>query len=85
VAQRLFEGRMLVVTPRDSKLHRLNEVGTFIWQRLETSPSVGELCSLVEHTFDVADRQALPAQIGAFVGTMVERGLVRIARSGVTE
>jgi hypothetical protein len=47
LAQRVFEDRMLVITVQNSKLHRFNEGGTFIWRLLDEPQSVVEISEKV--------------------------------------
>lgn len=76
VAQRLFEERMLVITPRDSMLHRFNEVGSFIWQVLETPKSVAEICTEIKEHFDGVDAEKLTDEIEIFIEKLKDKKLV---------
>jgi len=76
IAQRLFEERMLVITVDDSKLHRFNEVATFIWQQLDTPKKIGDICALVAGHFDCAGGDAIEKDIHAFVEVLVRKGLL---------
>ncbi len=78
VAQRLFEERMLVITPRDSMLHRFNEVGTFIWQLLETPKTADEICEAIKTQFDGVDEEKLTDDITVFVEKLLEKKLVEV-------
>ena len=76
LASRLFEERMLIITPSDSKLHRLNEVGTRIWQLLEKPATINDLCHGIEKTFDGFDRMKNLPEILEFLHQLVSRGLL---------
>lgn len=78
VAQRLFEERMLVITPKDSMLHRFNEVGTFIWQLLETPKSTEEICSAIKDNFEGVDGNQLTDDIDVFIDKLIQKKLVEI-------
>ena len=78
VAQRLFEEQMLVINPKDSLLHRFNEVGTFIWQILETPKTVEEICAEVKEHFKDADEDRVFLDVTGFISKLEEKKLVRI-------
>ena len=78
VAQRLFEERMLVITPKDSILHRFNQVGTFIWRLLETPKTVEEIFAAVKEHFEVVDDGQAYDEIAGFITKMKEKKLVTI-------
>jgi hypothetical protein len=75
-ANRMFEGQMLVITTDDSMLHRLNEVGTFIWEFLEKPHSIDEICKAIELHFKGFDSSLGSQDIIRFVGEMKTKGLV---------
>ena len=81
VAQRLFEERMLVITPKDSLLHRFNEVGTFIWQILDTPKTVEEIYKKVKEHFEDADDEQVFEDVTDFLSKMEEKKLVTIIHS----
>jgi hypothetical protein len=78
LAQRLFEERMLVITSRDSVLHRFNEVGTFIWQHLEKPRVVTEIAQAIASRFDGFDEKKNRSEVETFLGVLEKKGLVRI-------
>jgi hypothetical protein len=79
VAQRMFEGRMLVITPLDSKLHRFNEVGTFIWQLLERPKTIVQISTAVADHFEHAGNADLQHDIESFLGDMQAKDLITVA------
>jgi hypothetical protein len=76
IAQRLFEQHILVITPKNSMLHRFNEVGTFIWQQLAIPKSVGELCGAIMEHFTGVDEKQLEHDIVVFLSKLMENKLV---------
>jgi hypothetical protein len=78
LAQRLFEERMLVITPRDSMLHRLDEAGTFIWQQLETPQTAGQLIDAIAGHFNGFDKKENSRDILTFLTELAGLGLVEI-------
>ena len=81
VAQRLFEEQMLVINPKDSLLHRFNEVGTFIWQILETPKTVEEICEKVKEHFKDADEEQVLKDVTGFIAKLEEKKLIAIIHS----
>lgn len=81
VAQRLFEEQMLVINPKDSLLHRFNEVGTFIWQILETPKTVEEICEKVKEHFEDADEKQVFKDVTGFIAKLEEKKLITIIHS----
>ena len=80
LAHRLFEDRVLVITAKDSMLHRFNEVGTFIWQQLEKPRSAGEIHAAVARHFAGFDPEENDGDVRRFLETLVKKGCVEIAR-----
>jgi len=82
LAQRMFEERMLVITAKDSKLHRFNDAGTFIWNQLERPKSVNELLAgLVDH-FSNIDAGQGKEDLLKFLEGLHRKGLIIVAREG---
>lgn len=75
IASRVLAGEAVVVTPHDSLLHQLDEVGTFLWERATgerpLSALVDELCESYEVDRETAERDA-----EEFVQALVERGML---------
>lgn len=69
---RIIEGEAVIVTPDDSQLHTLNDVGTFIWDRADGATTLAAIIKELCHTFDVepdhAERDAVE-----FVGQCIEK------------
>ena len=76
LAQRLFEERMLIVTPRDSVLHRLNEVASALWDSLEKPQTVADLCQVIGQRFEGFDHQKNQKDILDFLAIMKTKGLI---------
>jgi hypothetical protein len=78
IAQRLFDGRMLVITPDDSRLHRFNETGTFIWQLVEKPKRVAAIAAAVVDNFDDVDEPAAMHHTLEFLTDMLAKKLVTL-------
>ena len=57
-ASRVIEGKAVVIVIDQQKLHTLNEVGTFIWERADGRP-VSEIVAEVVTEFEVDEARAL--------------------------
>jgi hypothetical protein len=72
---RTIEGEAVVITPHDSRLHSLNETGTFIWERADGSRSLVSIIEEMTAAFEVAEPQ-LKEDATSFVTDAVEKGLL---------
>jgi hypothetical protein len=80
IAHRLFEDRMLVITAKDSMLHRFNEVGTFVWQLLEKPQTVGAICAGVASHFDGFIKAKHSSDLHCFLEALEKKRCVEILR-----
>ena len=81
-AWRIIEGEAVIVTPLDSKVHILNEVGTRIWELLEGKEmKVGQIIEMICEEFEVAQKKA-EEDVNKFVKEMCEKGIVKIRAPG---
>jgi hypothetical protein len=76
IAQRMFDDQMLVITAKDSMLHKLDDVGTFIWSSIEKSPSIKEICELLQESFEGFDSRKNFSDVCDFVETLEKKKLV---------
>ena len=81
IAARLFDERMLVITAGDSMLHRLDDVGTFIWSLLDERMSVNKIVEAVGEHFRKFDRVKNAPEIIVFLDTLEKKGMVLISKS----
>ncbi len=81
VAQRMFDERMLVITAKDSMLHKLNDVGTFIWKTIDKPLSVGKLGNLIQNTYEGFDSEHDLPVVCDFLQALEHKNLVLIQRS----
>lgn len=67
-----------IITPENTTLHRLNEVGTFIWDNTDAPETVGNLIVKVCERFDV-EREEAQKDVIEFVRIMHKKGLLSIS------
>lgn len=72
---RTIEGEAVVITPHDSRLHTLNETGTFIWERADGSLDLKSIAREMHEQFDASDDQ-IKADALAFARDALEKGLL---------
>lgn len=60
----------------------LDEVGTRIWTLLEQHREVDPVCRVLAREYEV-DEETLVSDVTAFVGTLVQRGLLRPVPAGL--
>jgi hypothetical protein len=58
----------------------LNETGSAIWNALKTQPSLAEICTHLQETYDV-DPDACQSSVEAWLETAVEKKVISIAKS----
>jgi len=80
LAQREFEGEMLVISHTNSQLHKFNSVGTFIWGVLKNPTQFADLCKAVEGEFDGFDPKTGNLELAQFMQLLEGKGLVAIER-----
>ena len=80
VAERLFEGEMLIITPNDSKLHRLNKLGTFIWGKLHNKISLNEICNMISEAFEGYSEEKNFPEICGYLLELEDKKLITIER-----
>lgn len=77
VAFQILDGSAFLVQPKDHTMHRLDEVGTVIWEALEGARTAAEVAAAVEEAFEVEPATA-EADAREFLDELARRGLVII-------
>ena len=72
--QKVLE-EVLIVSPRDRRVHRLNEVASVIWLQLDGPRTVRDLADAVMKEFDV-DKKTATRDVETFVTELKKKGLV---------
>ena len=75
------DGETVLLDVEGGKYYALDPVGTAVWEHLATSLSLGELLDRLTVDFDVA-RSTCREDLTAFLGELVERGLIRCSSPG---
>jgi hypothetical protein len=70
-----MEDGTVIVSPIDGELRVLNEVGAFIWDRIDGRNGVDTIIQQVTDHFDVSYDQA-DADVMAFIQALEERDLI---------
>jgi hypothetical protein len=71
------DGEVLMMHVESGNYFGLNEVASFIWNRLDEPKTVAELCTLVQAEFDV-DEERCVADVLGFLGGMITDGLILV-------
>jgi hypothetical protein len=76
-AWRVYDGEAVIVSPEDSMLHTLNELGTLVWEAADgqtpLTTVVGRICGLYDTDAATAERDVM-----AFVERLREQGLLSV-------
>lgn len=75
---RILDGEAVVVTPSDSQMHTMNEVGTWLWEKADGSRTVKEIVQELISEFDVEEAVAIE-DIRNFIELLMEKGIVRLS------
>jgi hypothetical protein len=84
VAVRVIDGKAVMITLSDSKLHRLNASATRVWEGIESGRAVSEIVAGLCAEFAVSREQA-HADVTALLGELLARGIVAPADDEVVE
>ena len=76
-AWRVYDGEAVIVSPQDSTLHTLNEVGTLVWEAADGRTPVAAIVARLCSQYDVATPDA-ERDVEAFVERLRERGLITL-------
>ncbi len=76
VAARIVDGCALILDPRTDQLQRLNEVGSFIWEKIiERSHTKTSIRDLLIDEFQV-DIATAESDLSTFLNKLAERNLI---------
>jgi hypothetical protein len=76
-AWRVYDGEAVIVSPEDSTLHTLNEVGTLVWEAADGRTSLAAITARVCERYDVGPAAA-ERDVATFVEELRSRGLVTV-------
>ena len=76
-AWRVYDGEAVIVSPEDSTLHTLNEVGTLVWEAADGRTSLAAIAARICERYEV-DAPAAAHDVDAFVDALLERGLITV-------
>ncbi len=69
-----IQGQAVIVCPARQELHQLDEVGTFLWNRLDQPRSAPELAAALCEDFEVEPVQA-EKDVRGFLAELEKKGL----------
>jgi hypothetical protein len=75
VAWRMIDGEAVIVTPADSTMHTLNDVGTRIWELMTGNRSLQDVANILCTEFDV-DKDRAEKDTIWFAECLAKKGLV---------
>jgi hypothetical protein len=65
----------IILSEEGNMIHMLNEVGSFIWKKIDGVRTLESIVELLTSEFDVSDAQAAQ-DVSAFVAELSAKGLV---------
>jgi hypothetical protein len=85
IAARVLEGKMIIMSARDSTLFSLNELGTIIWQAADGATPLDEIVERkICPEFDVEPEEALK-DAEDFVRELAGQGILVVSESPLGE
>lgn len=75
VVGRMVDQEAVLVLPERGKVKVLNEVGAYIWSRVDGNQSVSEIAAQVSGAYAVSQQEA-EADTLSFLEELAERGLI---------
>ena len=84
VAVRVIDGKAVMITLSDSKLHRLNASATKVWEGIEGGRTVNEIVASLCEEFAISHERA-HADVTALIGELLARGIVAPLEDEVVE
>lgn len=76
-AWRVFEDGAVIVSPTESVMHSLNQVGTRIWELADGTLTLTEILDMVVDEFEV-DRAQAEKDITEFCQVLSDKGMITI-------
>ncbi|OGL43566.1 MAG: hypothetical protein A2W05_10900 [Candidatus Schekmanbacteria bacterium RBG_16_38_10] len=76
-AYQLIAEKMVIVYPRERTIHRLDEVGTAIWQFLERHHTIDEIVDFVIGEYEI-DRATASGDVNEFVSELIGKKLLSL-------
>ncbi len=83
VAARMLGGEMMIMSPRDTTLFNLNDVGSVIWQSADGQTPLDEIVARLCAEFDVAPEVARQ-DAESFIQELVEHGILHVSDQPIT-
>ena len=83
VAARMLGGEMMIMSPRDTTLFNLNDVGSVIWESADGQTPLDDIVARLCVEFDVAPEVARQ-DAETFVQELVEHGIMHVSDRPIT-
>ena len=71
----MIDDKAVILDPRNQKVHELNEVGSFIWEKLDGQTDAEEISTLLNEDFD-CEMALIASDIQDFCEGLVAEGIV---------
>jgi hypothetical protein len=84
VAARMLGGEMMIMSPRDTTLFNLNEVGAVIWESADGQTPLDEIVTRLCAEFDVAPEVARE-DAETFIQELAGHGIMHVSHEPVAD
>jgi hypothetical protein len=83
VAARMLGGEMMIMSPRDTTLFNLNDVGSVIWESADGKTPLDDIVARLCAEFDVAPEVARQ-DAETFIQELAEHGILHVSDQPIT-
>lgn len=74
---RMINGEVVLLTPEESKVHVLDEVGSRVWELCSESTSIGAIVDEIIAEYQV-ERKTAEDDVIQFVGELADLGVIKL-------
>jgi len=76
-ASQIIKETAVIIYPKERTIHRLNSIGTSIWQFIEKERTTSEIWDFILHEYDI-DIQTVRKDVQELLSDLVDKKLVKI-------
>lgn len=76
-AQRSIDGETIIIGVDDDYIHLLNDLGSFIWEKLQAGTNLNELVNNICEAFDV-DSSTAKKDATEFISKLQDKNLIKL-------
>lgn len=67
---------MIIINNETGELHKINNIGGYIWEIIDDCDSENQICKMVTQKFSNCDNDSVKRDVSEFVSILYEKGLL---------